>query len=80
MEQCAEKYVNDDVDCPDQQVATAIFLGFLKTYHSSSRSNGIGAATAAQMGAPKLSTLYPNRQTKQPMASDTKKYTRLSTR
>src|ERR1700693_3978852 len=58
----------------------SIFRSFLRTYHSSKKSRGIGAATTAHGGAPKLSTLYPNRQTKQPIASEAKTYTFLSTR
>jgi hypothetical protein len=60
--------------------AVAIFRGVFKTYQRSTRSKGTGAATTAHPGAPRLSTLYPNRHTKQPTASEAKIYTRLSTR
>jgi len=43
-------------------------------------SKGIGAATTAHIGAPRLWTLYPRRHTKQPIANEAKTCAFLSTR
>jgi hypothetical protein len=70
VKQCAEKYVDHDVDCPDQHIGHCHFAWLPHDIPEKQNIQGNRSGNHHPFGCTRLSTLYPNRQTKQPTASE----------